>query len=699
MNKTVILAEKPSQAKAYSEAFNKSERKEGYYIVSNKDFESAIITYGYGHLVSLYSPDEYNNDLKQWRLNTLPILPDPFKFKVSKDKSKQYNIVKKHLDQADTIIIATDLDREGEAIARLIINLSGNSHKKIKRLWINSLEKEEIKKGFMNLKNGEDFYSSFKEAETRQFADWLVGMNLSRLYTLYMQKNGMKGAFSIGRVQTPTLYLIYKRNMEIKNFISEAFFELYSNFNHKEGSYIGKYENRFSNIADLNNFIEKNKIDNKKGIIEEVIIEEKKNYPPKLFSLSDLQSFINKEFGYGASETLEIIQSLYEKKIVSYPRTDCNYIGSPEFNYLKENLNKYLSLVSEEIKDPKLDEDKRYVNGKKVQEHYAIIPTKTIPKIEKLSEKEKNIYKTILYRTICIFESPYIYDETTIITKINNVDFKTIGKIEKSLGWKRLIKDNDKEEDKPLPSVLKGDNVNSELDTKEGKTSPPKHYTEGTLISAMKNVGRTLENEENKDILKETEGIGTEATRANVIETLKNQEYITNKGKNILVTDKGKTLCSTIKDTEITNSELTAKWEKYLKKIREDKGTQKEFLDSIIRFINHLIDTAPDIFENSNIEDHIKKIEEKEKIGVCPSCKKNIVDKVKFYGCSNYPNCKFTLSKDFRKKKLTKKNVSELLEEKETIVTNLKSKNGNKYNAKVSLNDNNFIEFIGFSKS
>lgn len=322
------------------------------------------------------------------------------------------------MDQADTIIIATDLDREGEAIARLIINLSGNSHKKIKRLWINSLEKEEIKKGFMNLKNGEDFYSSFKEAETRQFADWLVGMNLSRLYTLYMQKNGMKGAFSIGRVQTPTLYLIYKRNMEIKNFISEAFFELYSNFNHKEGSYIGKYENRFSNIADLNNFIEKNKIDNKKGIVEEVTTEEKKNYPPRLFSLSDLQSEMNKKFNYGASETLKTMQSLYEKKIVSYPRTDCNYIGNPEFKYLKENLNSYLNLVNENIENPELDEDKRYVNGKKVQEHYAIIPTRTIPKLENLTEKERNIYNSILYRTISIFEKPYIYDETNIIGKI-----------------------------------------------------------------------------------------------------------------------------------------------------------------------------------------------------------------------------------------------------------------------------------------
>ncbi|MEG0552831.1 MAG: toprim domain-containing protein, partial [Carnobacterium sp.] len=196
MNKTVILAEKPSQASAYAEAFAKSERKDGYYDILDKDFPNTVITYGFGHLVSLYNPEDYDKDLKKWQLQTLPIIPENFKFKVGSGKRKQYNIVKKQLDEADTIIIATDGDREGEAIARLIINLSGNDKKPLKRLWINSLEKDEIKKGFRQLRNGEEFYSTYKEAETRQIADWLVGINLSRLYTLYMQKNGMQGVFS-----------------------------------------------------------------------------------------------------------------------------------------------------------------------------------------------------------------------------------------------------------------------------------------------------------------------------------------------------------------------------------------------------------------------------------------------------------------------------------------------------------------------
>lgn len=698
MKKTVILAEKPSQAKAYSEAFDKVKRQKGYYIVSNEDLKEAIITYGFGHLVSLFSPGEYDKKFNKWDLNNLPILPDPFKFKVTKDKKEQFNIVKKHLDNADEIIIATDLDREGEAIARFIINHSGNSNKKIKRLWINSLEKEEIKKGFKNLKNGEDFILTFKEAESRSFADWIVGMNLSVLYSLHMQKNGIQGTFSIGRVQTPTLYLIYKRNKEIDEFTSKPFYELYSKFTHENGKYKGKYLERFNSKEELKTFKEENNLTKSEGIVDEVNTKEKKEYAPKLFSLNDLQSEMNKKYNYGASETLKIMQSLYEKKIVSYPRTDSNYIGSPEFDYLKSNLSNYLNLVGEVIELPQLSENKRYVDGSKVQEHYSIIPTKTIPNLEKLSEKEKSVYESILYRTISIFETPYIYDETIIISKVENVDFKTTGKTEKSKGWKKLFKDDEEDKEKPLPSVLKGDKVKSDLEHKEGKTTPPKYYTEGTLITAMKNVGRSLENEEDQDILKEIEGIGTVSTRANTIESLKHQKYIENKKNKIIVTEKGKVLCETINNTEITNAELTADWEKYLKKIGEGKGTQKAFIESITRFINHLIKEVPKTFENSNVKVKAKKIQDDKKVGVCPSCQNNIIDKNKFYCCSGYPDCQFTLNKYFRKKKLTKKNIEELLEGSESIVTNLKSKNGKKYNAKVGLNNKNYIEFLEFAK-
>jgi len=250
----VVLAEKPSQAEAYAKSFEKNKRENGYYQVSGKGFDNTIITYGFGHLVELYDPEDYNNDWKNWQLDSLPIIPTNYQFKVSSDKQKQYKIVKSKLDEADEIVIATDSDREGEAIARLIIRLSGNDHKPQKRLWINSLEESEIKKGFQNLKDGQAFYSSFVEAESRQIADWLVGINLTRLYSIYMQNAGMQGVFSIGRVQTPTLYMIYQRNQEIEHFVKKPFYELIANFEHENGQYQGKYKKRFDSLEEIEAF-------------------------------------------------------------------------------------------------------------------------------------------------------------------------------------------------------------------------------------------------------------------------------------------------------------------------------------------------------------------------------------------------------------------------------------------------------------
>ena len=333
--------------------------------------------------------------------------------------------------------------------------------------------------------------------------------------------------------------------------------------------------------------------------------EEKRNFAPKLFSLSDLQTEANKKYNFSANQTLEIAQSLYEKKITSYPRSDSNYIGTPEFNYLKDSLDNYLKLVNQTIEDKQLEENKRYVNSAKVQEHYAIIPTKTLPDLSKLKDGERKIYKLILFRTLAIFEKPYLYEETTIITDVNSVEFKTIGKIELDKGYKRLYEDNtenkdNKDKDDTLPNVYQGESVTSIFETKKGETQPPKYYTEGTLLTAMKNVGRTLDDEDNKDILKETEGIGTEATRASIIENLKSKDYIT-KGKNLMVTEKGLALCEVIKDDPISNAKMTATWEQYLKQINRKTGTQKAFLTSILNFIEHSIENVPNNFSSETM--------------------------------------------------------------------------------------------------
>ena len=697
MTKTVILAEKPSQAKSYAQAFNSYQRKDGYYQVKGIYESETVITYGYGHLVELYDPTDYNQDWKKWQLDTLPIFPKQYQFKVSKDKKKQFNIVKKQLNEADEIVIGTDSDREGEAIARLIIQLSGNQNKPVKRLWINSLETDEIQKGFKELRNGEDYYSTFKSAETRQIADWLVGINLTRLYTLYMQENGLKGTFTIGRVQTPTLYLIFQRNQAINNFNSKNFYELYADFKHANGTYRGKYKNRFDTRNETNSFNSEHDLNvQENAVIKKVNVEEKKNFAPKLFALSDLQSLANKKFKYSADKTLSIAQKLYEKQILSYPRSDSNYIGTPEFSYLKENLEKYLSLINEKIEEPQLEENKRYINSKKVQEHYAIIPTKTLPKLNDLSQDEQNIYLLVVNRTLAIFETPYRYEETTIETMISDVLFETKGKTEIDKGWKRLVKDNKDSQDTILPPVKETDIVDYELETKQGETKPPSYYTEGTLLTAMKNVGNKLDDKSNKDILKETEGIGTEATRSNVIETLKKQEYITIKKGKIYVTDKGNLLCEMIADDEITNAEMTATWEKYLKQIQENKGTQEAFLKSIQNFIEHLITQVPKKFKanQSNIKNAVEQIEEEDKVATCPNCQNAVVDKGKFYGCTGYSKgCKFSLPKKWSGKTLTQKNIQDLIEKKKTSkIKNFKSKKGNKYSAYLLLTDDYKID-------
>jgi len=499
MSKTVILAEKPSQAKAYAKAFKSYKKHDGYYHVKGLlDTSETVITFGYGHLVKLYDAHDYNDNWKKWQIDKLPIFPKKYQFKVSKDKQKQYNIVKKHLDSADEIVVATDSDREGEAIARLIIRLSNNQDKTIKRLWINSLETKEIQKGFKELKNGEDFYTTFKSAETRQIADWLVGINLTRLYTLYMQHYGLQGTFTIGRVQTPTLFLIYQRNQQINNFTSQSFYELYANFKHDNGKYKGKYKKKFYSIDKFESFVSEIISSNpKKATIKNVNVKEKRKYAPKLFALSDLQSLANKKFKYSANKTLSIAQKLYEKQVLSYPRSDTNHIGTPEYNYLKSNLNNYLEFIDKTIKDPQIKENKRYVNNNKVQEHYAIIPTKTLPQINNLTQDEQKIYFLVLYRTLSIFEKPYRYEEKTIETMIADVSFETKGKTEIDKGWQRLVKDNKDDKETKLPNVKINDVTSYELENNKGKTSSPKYYTEGTLLTAMKNVGRNIENEDN----------------------------------------------------------------------------------------------------------------------------------------------------------------------------------------------------------
>ncbi|MGB3161061.1 MAG: DNA topoisomerase 3 [Carnobacterium sp.] len=696
MGLTLILAEKPSQALAYAESFGKFSKKEGYIVLNPSN---DIITWGFGHLVELASPEEYKEEWKKWNMKELPIIPQTFKFKVGQGKAKQFTIVKKLLKEAERIIIATDSDREGENIARSIINQAQVGNKEIKRLWINSLESDEIQKGFSNLREGKEYYSSYIEAQTRQISDWLIGMNLSRMYTLTLQKKGInQGVFSVGRVQTPTLYLIYTRQKEIENFVPEVFYELFATIKAANGVFKAKYNEKFPSKKELQQLIKKCQlVANNPGVISNVEMKHISKPSLLLFSLSDLQSLINKKYKVSPADTLKHVQFLYEAKIISYPRSDCRHITDSEFRYLLENLEDYQGLLNYTIKQPNVSKRKRYVDGSKVQEHYAVIPTKKIPtqkELGKLTTIQKNIYFTVLRRTLGMFETDFKYDETTITVDVKSLPFISKGRTIMDKGWRKLeypaSESSDKKEHTELPFVQKNEAIEAELSTSEGFTTPPKLYTEGTLITAMKTCGKELENKKEKEILKETEGIGTEATRANVLETLKKQQYIISEKNNVTVTPKGTILCQAVADTLLSSPEMTAKWENYLKKIKNEEGTQEAFLANIEKFIHHTLISSAQVIESLDWSTYTtNSSQSQQEIAKCPACGQSIVDKGKLFGCSGYSNgCTFTLPKRYVGKTLSEAMIKSLITVKETqLLKGFKKKDGKTFSAALLLTE------------
>lgn len=712
---TVILAEKPSQARSYIEAFKNSTKKQGYYAVSDPVLPNeTFITYGFGHLVELATPEQYDTKYKQWALSNLPIFPEKYKFTVPTDKKAQFKIVKDLLSKADTIIVATDSDREGENIAWSImtqakINLKS---KEIKRLWINSLEKEAILKGFKELKNGWDYYPAYQEAQTRQISDWLVGMNGSPLYTLLLKESGLHGVYSIGRVQTPTLYMVYQRDLAIQNFNPEPYFELKAEILAEQQKFVAKLDpyQRFKDEKGLLASMSEKRLEkgSQSGLIKDVQKQTKKTSSPRLFSLSSLQSEINKRYHASASDTLQAVQNLYEAKLLTYPRTDSNYITEQEFNYLVENLNGYLGFLSKDVSLNHQEPNKRYVNGKKVQEHHAIIMTKTVTTQEKLSKfpaLEQRIYNLVLRTTLAMFADPYEFEETVILTSIGDAVFKATGNVPKNQGWKVLFSDyktEKQEEETILPLVEVGQSISANLTPDQKMTKPPVPFTEGTLITAMKTAGKTLDDEEAQSILKDNEGIGTEATRANVLDVLKKRGYLLTEKNKLHVSQQGITLCKAVElEPLLTSPEMTAKWEKALKQISAKERTQENFLEQIKKFVSKIIHDVPTQMKQSDSltsqvasqKDTEQQAELDAQIGICPICKTGkIVDKGKFYGCTNYKAtdpCTFSLPKKWSEKALGKTAIKDLITKGETSkLKGFKSKKtGKKFDAKLTIKE------------
>ncbi|MFV0502938.1 MAG: DNA topoisomerase III [Lachnospirales bacterium] len=668
----LVIAEKPSVARDIAKVLKVNKKGDGY--LYNDEY---IISWAIGHLVTLKEPDDYDKSLKKWTKKNLPILPVEIGLKAIPNTKKQFNLLKKLLNspKVTSIICATDSGREGELIFRYIYCLS-NCIKKFERLWISSMTDQAIKDGFKNLKSGNAYDNLYQSAKCRSEADWLVGINATRAYTLTYDS-----LLSIGRVQTPTLAIIVNRDEEIKNFKSEDYFEIMADFN----EYLGKYTKE--NVSKISTKKEAEEIikacENKTGIVNNIDVEKKSIVHPQLYDLTELQRECNKRFGYSAKKTLEVAQSLYEKrKYITYPRTDSKYLSDD----MLDTINSVINVLSPIFPDyvtyiknlKKIPITKRIVNNEKINDHHAIIPTIKKFTPESLPEDEKNVFLLIVKRFLACFYPNYIYNITSIITSVENNEFITKGNTIVQLGWMEILQEKTKEDD-ILPEVKVGEEKKiKKLELLSKKTTPPKPYTEAQLLSSMENAGRFIEDEVLKEQLKEN-GIGTPATRAAIIERLIQVGYIKRNKKNLIATEKGINLIKVLPN-ELTSPETTGRWEKGLSKISKGELDPEKFMASISRFVSFIIQSS-----NKKEDVSFPKKEFNKKIksyGNCPKCKAGLIHKnSKAYYCSNWKNnCKFNIWKDSLEKyniEIADEMVIELLEnnsythsDKEIILTN-----------------------------
>nr|MDP9740533.1 DNA topoisomerase-3 [Bacillus sp. B2I3] len=684
----LIIAEKPDQGSTLAAQF-KTKKQQGYIeIMPNELFpDGAYVTWAVGHLCQLVSPETYHSKWKKWSMETLPMIPEKFQYEVTRQKAKQFNVVKTLLrkTEVDEIIHAGDAGREGELIVRNIVNLC-NVNKPMKRLWISSLTPKAIYDGFQNLKSEEKTRPLYYEAYTRACADWVVGMNASRAYSILLKQRGVSDVFSAGRVQTPTLALIVKREMEIEQFKSEPFWEVFADFKMDGKKYQGKWQ--LNNDPRIKTKEMADKIaafcKGKAAEIAEMDTERKEFQPPLLFNLSSLQATVNKIYKYSPKQTLDIVQSLYQKGIVSYPRSDSNYVTEGEAETFPDILQKLSGFSEYEslfpLPQPNIMNNKRFVNEKKVTDHYAIIPTEQVTDPKRLSAEERNIYDLVVRRLIAAHYEKAIFDYTTIKTLVDKrAEFISKGKQQIQEGWRKVIfQNNDKDDDDIiLPSVSKGDSGKvANIKVKEGKTQPPKRYTEGQLITLMKTAGKHLDNEELEKVLMKTEGLGTEATRAGIITMLKDRKYINVKKNQVFATDKGKVLITAIGEKILASPEMTAKWEQRLREIGEGKASAGGFMEAVKKMSAKIISDAMESSENWDFQgldtESIQRSGSKKRssasVGSCKLCGSKIVDKGEFYGCVSYQKtkCNFTISKKILNKKISQANIKKLLASGET---------------------------------
>ncbi|MBD8348753.1 DNA topoisomerase 3 [Dysgonomonas sp. HGC4] len=671
----VCIAEKPSVAREIANVLGAKNKKDGYF-----EGNGYQVTWTFGHFCTLKEPHEYYPQWKRWSLDLLPMIPPRFGIRLIENQgiAKQFSVIETLFANAEEIINCGDAGQEGELIQRWVMQ-KAQAKCPVKRLWISSLTEDAIREGFQNLKEQSDFDKLYEAGLSRAIGDWLLGMNATRLYTIKYGQN--KSVLSIGRVQTPTLALIVNRQLEIENFKPEPYWELKTIYRNTTFS---ATKGRFTTEEEGTQFLEVIKLADFE--VTDVTIKAGEELPPRLFDLTSLQVECNKKFAFSAEDTLKIIQSLYEKKLTTYPRVDTTFLSDdifPKVPATLKGLMGYEDLVAP-ILAAKIKKSKKVFDNSKVTDHHAIIPTGV--RANALTENERKVYDMVTRRFIAVFYPNCKISTTTVLGEASKVEFKVTGKQILDQGWRVVFEkqsnnssaddseSNDKDEENILPSFEKGESGTHEPSLTEKWTSPPKYYTEATLLRAMETAGKFVENDELRDALKEN-GIGRPSTRAAIIETLFKRNYVRKEKKNLLATITGVQLIQTIQEELLKSAELTGIWENKLRQIERNQYDTKIFIDELKQMLTQIVMNVRNDYSRKSIEiEEVKEPEEKpakktsprkkkeptekkkektstpkpDEAVLCPLCKKGKLLKGKAaYGCSEWKaGCTFRLNFD-----------------------------------------------------
>ena len=651
----VCVTEKPSVARDIARLIGASDRHEGYF-----EGNGYQVTWTFGHLCCLKEPNDYNDNWKHWSLAALPMIPQRFGIKLIEDDGikKQFKVIETLIAGAEEVINCGDAGQEGELIQRWVYQ-KARCDKPVKRLWISSLTDESIREGFQQLKDASDFDNLYFAGLSRAIGDWILGMNATRLYTLKYRGSYSRNVLSIGRVQTPTLALIVSRQREIENFVPEDYWEIKTKY---RDTIFNSTKGKFKTEASASEIVES--IKDFPLAVTSVSKKKGKEAPPRLFDLTSLQVECNKKFSYSADETLRLIQSLYEKKVTTYPRVDTTYLSDdiyPKIPGILQAMKPYSILTQPLLAAAKLPKSKKVFDNSKVTDHHAIIPTNVDPASVFLTREEKFVYDLVAKRFIAAFYPDCEFSTTTVMARVNEYDFKATGKEIIKDGWRAFFAkdkvaddEKDKEENAIMPTFVEGESGPHEPSLLKKTTQPPKYYTEGTLLRAMETAGKLVDDDELRDAMKEN-GIGRPSTRAAIIETLHKRHYIAKQRKSLVATPAGIQLIDTIKEELLKSAKLTGLWENKLRKIERGEFSAQQFINELKELVNEVVlnvlrDNSSTMIqvqadepakkqkstaEKKPRKPRLKSIEEI----ACPKCGKGHIIKGRTaYGCSEFRN-------------------------------------------------------------